>query len=584
MKLGRPRSRTASVTAPIGGWNVRDALAQMKPTEAAYMENWWPTTVDCQVRRGYVNWATGLPGTVDTLIAYNAPTGTNRLFAFTSTGEIYDVTAQGPVGAPVVTGLTNGQWQYISYSTAGGSFILACNGQDNMLRYDGTNWVYVTNGAGQAINTLTGNGTTATVTTASAHGLLTGNTVTISGASVAGFNGTYPITVTDPNTFTYATTASPSATGASYVVNEAITGVDPKSIWNINIFKQRIWLIPKTGLSAFYLEAGSIGGAATSFPMGSLFPSGGQLVSMGTWTIDAGGGIDDNAAFFSSEGEILVYKGTDPASLSTFSLVGLFKQGDPIGLRCQIKYMGDVYVITDLGVVPLSESILTAQVTMRANLTDKILPAMSAAVAQARSTFGWQLTAYPSANMLIVNVPAPGQNYQFAMNTITGAWTKFTGWNARCWETQDNALYFGAAGMVGLAWSTNSDNGAQIVADCLPAFATFGSGTAQKKFNMVRPVLYSDGSPSFLIGINYDYDQVTQPTGALAFSPPTNGMFWGSMVWGSMVWGGSLIVNRNWQYASGLGYSASMRIKASNNANEVRWASVDYVYEMGGIL
>lgn len=583
--LGRAKAVTSSQPAPIGGWNVRDALAMMKPTEAVSMENWWPTTVDVQVRKGYVIQSTGLPGTTDTIMAYNGPSGVKKLFAVTSTGSLYDATVQGAVGAPIITGLSNGQWQYVAYSTPGGSFLLACNGVDNMLRYNGTNWVSVLgSAAGAVISTLTGDGTTSTVTTLTPHGLLTGNTITVTGASVAGFNvGPVAITRTGANTFTYLSAGTPSATGASYTVGEVITGINPANVWNINIFKSRIWLIQKNSLSAWYLPALSIQGAASEFPMGSFFSSGGQLNAMGTWTIDAGVGIDDNAAFFSSEGEILVYKGTDPASATTFALVGLFKEGNPIGLRCQIKYLGDVLVITDLGVAPLSESILTAQVTLKSQLTDKILPAMAAAVAQAKTTFGWQMVTYPAQNMLLINVPYSGGNYQFAMNAITGSFTKFTGWNARCWEVQGSALYFGAAGIVAQAWSGNSDAGSPILADALQAFNYFGASTQTKKPTMLRPVFYSDGTPAVSIGVNFDYDQLASPTGTLNFTAPT-GMAWGSMTWGSMVWGGTFVVNKNWQYASGLGYAMAVRVKVSNNSSELRWAATDWVFERGGVL
>ena len=557
----------------------------MKPTEAVALVNWWPTPVDVQIRKGYIQWATGLPGTVDTLMAYNGNANARKLWAITSTGSLYDVSSGGVVGAPVITGLSTGQWQYVAYATPGGQFILACNGVDPMLRYNGTQWVFITNGTGAVISTLTGNGTLSTATTATPHNLLTGNTVTVTGASVAGFNvGPVAVTRVSATVFTYLSGGTPSATGAVYGSAEAITGVDPKSISTLNMFKNRLWLVQKNSQSVWYLPALAIQGAAVEFPLGSLYPAGGYLQSMGTWTIDVGVGIDDNCAFFSSEGEILIYKGTDPASATTFALVGLFKQGNPIGVRCQIKYLGDVYVITDLGVAPMSSSILTAQVTMKSDLTDKILPAMQTAVQLARNLFGWQMIAYPSANMLIVNVPTAGSSYQFAMNTITGAWTKFTGWNARCWEAQGNSLYFGGSGFVGQAWSTNGDVGMAIIANALPAFTDMRTPARLKKMSMVRPVLYSDGTPSVLVGMNFDYDQVSQPTGLLAFAAPSFGMIWGSMSWGSMTWGGSLAPNANWQYAGGIGRTVSMGIQVSNNVSEVRWAAADYVYELGGIL
>jgi hypothetical protein len=59
------------------------------------------------------------------------------------------------------------------------------------------------------ISSATWSSGTVTVTTAAAHGLVTGARVTISGASPITYNGTFIITVTGANTFTYAAVANP---------------------------------------------------------------------------------------------------------------------------------------------------------------------------------------------------------------------------------------------------------------------------------------------------------------------------------------------------------------------------------------
>ena len=581
----KQRSTTYSVPSPIAGWNTKDALADMEPTYAVVLENWWCTSTDLQIRRGYTNFVTGLVGNVETLMSYNAVNGTRKLFAVTSSGNLYDVTTQGAVGVALVTGLANGRWQYIAFATPGGNFLLACNGADSMLRYDGTNWVSITAITGAVISSLTGNGTTSTVTTLTPHLMRTGNTITVTGASVAGFNvAAVSITVTGANTFTYLSTGTPSATGASYVSGEGISGINTQNISNINNFKTRIWFTKANSLSAFYLPSLAIAGAATEFPMGSVFSMGGYLQTMATWTIDAGSGSDDNAVFLSSEGEVLVYKGTDPASSTTFALVGLYRQADPIGNRSIIKYGGDLMAITDQGVFALSRSILTAQVTEVDALTDKIRPTMAAAV-NANRGFGWELCIYSPLNMLLINVPnTVGGNYQFAMNLITKAFTKFTGWNASCFCSSGSSLYFGSGTNVCIAWTVDTDNTIPITAKALPAFSNFGTESINKKLNLVRPILTSAGMPQFLIGINYDYDTITVPTGLLNYSSPSAGMVWGSMTWGTMKWGGLLASLKAWQWAGGIGYVASMGIIATNNGSETHWSAVDYVYETGGIL
>jgi hypothetical protein len=93
-----------------------------------------------------------------------------------------------------------------------------------LLRFNSTygyfeGCVAVANGA--AISTITRVTTTATLTTSTNHGLSTGTFVTVSGALPVEFNGTYSITVTGVNTFTYVMASTPSADATvmgSYVI------------------------------------------------------------------------------------------------------------------------------------------------------------------------------------------------------------------------------------------------------------------------------------------------------------------------------------------------------------------------------
>jgi hypothetical protein len=79
--------------------------------------------------------------------------------------------------------------------------------------------------AGVAISSITRAGTTATLTTGSNHGLSTGNTVSIWGATPSQYNGTYVITVTGVTTWTYTMASDPGAsatvTVAAYSNNQS---------------------------------------------------------------------------------------------------------------------------------------------------------------------------------------------------------------------------------------------------------------------------------------------------------------------------------------------------------------------------
>ena len=76
--------------------------------------------------------------------------------------------------------------------------------------------------APQTISSITAVGTTATLTTAAPHNLTTGSTVIISGTTPAAYSGTFVITVTGANTFTYTTLIAPGGVATvvgSYTVN-----------------------------------------------------------------------------------------------------------------------------------------------------------------------------------------------------------------------------------------------------------------------------------------------------------------------------------------------------------------------------
>ena len=66
---------TASLPAPIGGWNARDSLAAMPQTDAVNLTNFWPTPTDVELRKGWTVYSTGISGTINTMMTYASPAG-----------------------------------------------------------------------------------------------------------------------------------------------------------------------------------------------------------------------------------------------------------------------------------------------------------------------------------------------------------------------------------------------------------------------------------------------------------------------------------------------------------------------------
>jgi len=582
----RRSAATTSIAAPIGGWNNRDSLAEMPPLDAVTLNNFWPTPTDVQLRKGWTKSSTGITGKVETLVNFPA---NNKIFAFANT-RIYDVT--GSTATIVFTGTTNARWQFVNISNAGGDFVIACNGVDPVLIYDGTRWAFMaTTSTAQTISTITRGGTgnlTATLTTASAHGLVTGNRVTVSGATPSQFNGTYVITVTGPSTFTYTMATAPAtdATVVGTYTVSGITGVNSNTFVNVNLFKNRLYFCQNNSLSFWYLDVQAISGPASEFPLGAFYRNGGYLQAAGTWTIDAGYGVDDFIVFVSSMGEILVYKGTNPSDPTDWSMTGLWQMGQTFSRRCFYKFGGDLLLLTQDGLVPLTAALQSSRLDPRVNLTDKIFYAVSLAATEYADNFGWQITVLAEANMLIINVPTDFGIEQYVMNTINKSWARFTGIEANCFEVGgSNTMYFGGDGYVGKYFTGYSDNNANIIGNAQQAYNYFNSRGQLKRFTLVRPVFLTDqGLPTVLCGISTDFD--TQPlTNQLAFNPASiNTGLWDVARWDERLWGGGLVITKYWQGVTGLGFSAAINLNVASQNIDFHWASSDFVMEAGGVL
>jgi hypothetical protein len=501
----RAVSQPISLPAPTGGWNARDSLAAMAPLDAVVLNNWFPATTECVMRKGYTKHATGITGQVETIMAYSGA-ATDKLFAIAG-GKVYDVTSSGAVGAAVVTGLTNSRWGYCNIATSGGNFLSMANGVDAPRNYNGSAW------------------------------------------------------------------STPT-----------ITGVTATTLQNPILYAERQFFIQKDTLKVWYLGVDSIAGAANAVDIAPFMNRGGYIVAHGTWTIDAGTGVNDHYVIMTNRGQVIVYQGIDPSDPNNWSMVGVWDIGAPIGPRALYKYAGDMLIICQDGVVPLSGALQSSRVQPRVAITDKIQYAISTAITDYAANFGWQLMYVPTVNQLWLNVPIQeGTNQQqYVMNTITGAWCNYTGWNANCMEMFDDEPYYGGNGYVAHAWNSNTDGGNNIQAFGLQAFNNFNNAGTLKRFTMSRPILRADGSPGVYAGINIDFD--ISDTSTLLNYVPINYGVWDSGIWDNSKFGGAPTIYQAWQGLNGVGYYGAPIVKALSAQLNVSWVGTDIVIENGAIL
>lgn len=365
-----------------------------------------------------------------------------------------------------------------------------------------------------------------------------------------------------------------------------LTGMTSSQLEHVNAHKSRLFFIEKNTMKAWYLATNAVSGALSALSFAEMATKGGYLMAMATWTVDGGAGPDDYAVFITSNGEAIVFAGTDPSSANTWALKGVYTVGPPIGRRCFVKYGADLALLTRDGLVPLSLALTEQQKgDKKIALSDNIAPSWSEAVRQFGSNFGWELCIHPTSRMMITNVPlaSGSKTDQYVMNTTTRAWCRFRNIPANCFAVMGNQLYFGSTdGKVYKADTGTGDVGdsVDIVGEVVDTFNYFGNATAKKQVTMVRPNIKSDATLQPILGIDVDF-RIKIPTtvpSALADTFAT----WDVSEWDEDDWAGYLRPQVGWQSAKGIGHALALHMKIATKIQSVNWVSTDWLMKPGG--
>jgi hypothetical protein len=420
-RAGR-KAQSITLPAPVGGWNTRDALAAMPPGDAQAIVNLFPSATSVDLRKGY---------DLQRTIVY-------------STGPSVDVeTAAGFVRYGETSlwavGKVEGLNRSVLEDVVAGTEVTWADSLSGM-----TSYVQFANSGGNYVCAVFPNsGATDTYYT------YDGTTWVAQGGSVSGSS----------------------------------------SFRTIAAFQNRLWFTKgTTDLNAYYLATQAITGAPTAFQLGGYATKGGGLFGIGTWTLDGGvGGTDDLIVFVTTNGQAIVYQGTDPSSAASWRLVGVFDLSRPIGPP--FKYGADLLVPCEDGLFSMAE-VLRGNTGTEFAISDKVRTAWQAAAAGAAYSVSNVTSAYsPKFNMIVVNFPTSAfvvtgrQTSQwFVMNTITKAWTLFTGLDAWAVDVMAGDIYFanvtsGASGTLCVYkfGSDGNDDAAAITGYCRQAYTYLGT-------------------------------------------------------------------------------------------------------------
>lgn len=572
-------SRTKTLPAPTKGWYVGANLADAPAQTAFILDNAFPQLDYIRLRRGSASWSTGMGAyPVRSLMTWTNG-ATHKMFAACN-NSIYEVSSAGAVGAAAVTGLSGDYFEPIQFTGPGGTFLVAANGYDGLQVFNGSTW-----NTKYTFTATTTSGSDVLTSVSSTAGLVVGQTVT--GAGIPA--GATVITIS--GTVTISANASASASGVTVTASQVppITGLSGNPLAHIWTFKNRIYGVARDSLDAYYLGLDAIGGTATKFPLSSVFKLGGSLLCGGTWAIDSTSGIYEACAFITTEGEVAVYRGAWPGD-PAWELIGVHKVSRPLGRRCLMKAGGDLAIMTEDGIVPMSKvQTLDQEALQNVAVTKAIAPAWRQAVIDRTGLDGWQIVVWPLESMGVVNLPKSSASDAtlFIANVRTGAWARYTGWDANCFAVHNNQLFYGTSdGQVMQAETGGSDNGMIYTGTIFPSYSNLGAQVSRKVVKMIYPRIQANFTSTTQITIRTDYD-ATVPLAPTSSISNGAGAKWDMAKWGTDTWPASISNQSGWTSASGVGAVVSPVVQvsvSSSSSPDFRLTSIDILFENGNAI
>lgn len=330
-------------------------------------------------------------------------------------------------------------------------------------------------------------------------------------------------------------TATDPGDGASGISNIPSGGLT--YVWK---YRNRLFFIGGSSMSAWYLPLDSVGGALQEIPLSGAATLGGSLLFGTTWSLDAGDGIDDKCVFVTTLGEVLIFTGSDPGEAingpQPWHQEGRYRISKPMGMNAHIQVGGDLLILTVDGIVPLSQAITkdAGQLEL-ALLTRAIKPLWRELVAE-RGAYPWTIKKWDEYGANFVTTPGgkPGEKGCLVANNVTTAWSRIIGWDPMCFLRLRADMFFGTQdGIIMEAEQTGWDDGVPYTATLVGGWEMFGSPTSEIVWHQARAIFRSTAGEPFQpqLSATLDY-QVNIPPPPMAGYDPGPQDVWDQGLWG----------------------------------------------------
>jgi hypothetical protein len=520
------------VTAPQGGINALSGAGAVPEQDAIFLTNLIPQEYGCHVRKGYVEWCQPLPaGTLADGVKTLIPVSGQN--SDTPVDKLFACTSEG----------------IYDITTQGAAPVLKLTWPLHTARSGWVSWHAYTTLAGQFI--------------------LACDTE----------NGYYVYTV---STDTWAV--------------GVITGPTPSeaALDFVTVWKNRVWFVQQSTGSAWYLPVGQITGSATEFQFGNKFKYGGYLKSLWNWTLDGGEGVDDYLAVISSGGDMLIYKGEDPATAGEFRQVGAWYIGKPTqGRRQGDDLGGDLYLLSVFGILQPSKLIAGSPLQNQSvQLSYKINPRINNILDEGNQTYGWQIKFSPVDQLLFLIVPrVPGQPYrQFVYSIATQAWCQFANVPMKCGDiykgkfmfgSDENRVFMYTGAVDNVLVEDNGASSTNITWEMLTGFQTYNTPANWKRVHFLRPRFIGAEIPTYNVAARYDFDlsflPMPYPSGNMDFGRWNNGH------WDGVLWAGEYLTSQYPMGGSGMGQHIAIAMRGQSAGGTI-YLGTDLLMDSGGYL
>lgn len=358
-------------------------------------------------------------------------------------------------------------------------------------------------------------------------------------------------------------------------------------------WKERVWLIEAESCSAYYLGIGAIQGDAKKFDFAPVVNQGGYLAYGSDWTFNAGLSIEDYLVLVTTTGQVLVYSGYDPADAETFQLKGAWFVGAiPFGSRSFVQFGGELFIVSSLGVIPLSKLVNGQVVNHEQVASFKIQPLLTNIFNERKDQFGWEMEMIYNQSFMLLKVPpkeSTNTHQYFVMNVQTGAWGTISGMPMRCTTQVNNQLIFGTIdGRICVAFTGDSDGqtiedvqGKPIIGSYMSGFNGYGSDGSEKIFNLVRPIFVGSRAPRVNVKMLTETGVPLPSVNAPALD--TVEAKFDIDHWDQCRWVGAQYTYATWLGVNGMGFYGALSMRFTGAA-ETQFVSANLTFTKGGVM